>query len=67
MEDSPRQGAVGIRQKNNYEEIRIKQRDVDIKEKAVTEQTKRKLTLKLIDQGKAPAEIQEYLEVFSYI
>ena len=50
-----------------YEEIRIKQREVDIKARAVTEQTKRELTLKLIDQGKTPAQIQEYLEVFGYI
>ena len=55
---------LAFNKENNYEEIRIKQREVDVKEKAVTEQTKRELTLKLIDQGKAPAEIQEYLEVF---
>jgi len=52
---------------NKYEEIRIKQREVDIKEKTVKEQSKCELTLKLIDQGKAKAEIQEHLEVFGYI
>jgi len=56
---------LAFNKENNYEDIRIKQREV--KEKAVIEQTKRELTLKLIDQGKAPAEVQEYFEVFGYI
>ena len=52
---------------NHYDELRIKQQEVDIKAKAVVEQTKRELTLKLIDQGKTPTQIQEYLEAFGYI
>jgi len=55
---------LALNKENNYEEIRIKQREVDVIAKAVTEQTKRELTLKLIDQGKTPLQIQEYLEVF---
>jgi hypothetical protein len=58
---------LALNKENNHEEIRINQREVEIKARAVTEQTKRELTLKLIDQGKTPAQIQEYLEVFGYI
>ena len=52
---------------NHSNELRIKQQEVDIKAKAVVEQTKREITLKLIDQGKTPTQIQEYLEAFGYI
>jgi hypothetical protein len=41
--------------------------EVDIKAKAVVEQTKRELTLKLINRGKTPTQIREYLEAFGYI
>ena len=58
---------LALNKENRYEELRIKQQEVDIKAKAVTEQTKRELTLKLIDLGKTPTEIQEYLNVFGYI
>ena len=58
---------LALNKENRYEELRIKQQEVDIKAKAVTEQTKRELTLKLIDLVKTPTEIQEYLNVFGYI
>jgi len=58
---------LALNKENHFDELRIKQQEVDIKAKAVTEQTKRELTLKLIDQGKAPAQIQEYLEAFGYL
>ena len=58
---------IQYEKENHYDELRIKQQEVDIKAKAVVEQTKRELTLKLIDQGKTPTQIQEYLEAFGYI